>query len=192
VIGTQAFQRAATDYKSLAAGVARTGPNCILISAIDERSAARLTEQVALVMPRVRIIATADLADSAYTSPMGGIPLSVDPRVLVASPMADPGAYPASGRAILAAYSRAYGALEPQAIFGYEAMSLMLNAISRATDNGRKSAERSKVLAEILGARREHTVLGAYRIDRSGDTTIKRYGIYRVVNGRLSYLETLG
>jgi branched-chain amino acid transport system substrate-binding protein len=92
----------------------------------------------------------------------------------------------------MAAYSRTFGALEPAAIFGYEAMSLMLNAISRATDRGRKPAQRSKVLAEIIGARRAHSVLGPYRIDSSGDTTIKRYGIYRIVGGALSYMEALG
>jgi branched-chain amino acid transport system substrate-binding protein len=192
VVGIQAFPRAAADYTSLALGVAGSGADCVLISAIDGRSAARLTARLARLMPRVLIFATAALADTAYTSPAGGIPLSVDPRVLVASPMLDPSAYPASGRAFLAAYGRTFGPPEPQAIFGYEAMSLMLNAISRATDNGRKAAERSKVLAEILDTRREGSVLGPYRIDSSGDATIKRYGIYRIVDGRLSFLETLG
>jgi branched-chain amino acid transport system substrate-binding protein len=192
VVGIQAFQRAAADYTPLAVGVARTGANCILVSAIDERSAARVTARVARAMPRAMIFATAGLADRAFSSPAGGIPLSVDPRVLIASPMLDTSAYPPSGRTFLAAYSRKFGTPEPQAIFGYEAMSLLLSAISRATDRGRKPAERSEVVAEVLGARREHSVLGSYRIDSSGDTTIKRYGIYRVVNGRLSYLETLG
>ena len=192
VLGIQAFQRGATDYSSLALGVAGSGADCILISAIDERSAARLTRVLARVIPRATIFATDGLADSAYADPRGGIPRNVDARVLVASPMLDRSAYPASGQAFLTAYSRRFGAPEPPAIFGYESMSLMLGAISRATDRGRTAAERSKVLAAILDTHDRRSVLGMYSIDRSGDTTINRYGIYRIVNGHLSFLEALG
>jgi branched-chain amino acid transport system substrate-binding protein len=192
VLGIQTFPRAAADYSSLGLSVAGSGADCILISAIDERSAARLTRQVARAIPRATIFATDDLADSTYTEPAAGLPLSTDRRVFLASPMLAPSDYPPSGRAFLAAYSRRFGAPEPPAIFGYEAMSLMLNAISRATDRGRKAAERSKVLAAVFDTRDRRSVLGSYSLDHAGDTTITRYGIYRIVDGRLSFFKSLG
>jgi branched-chain amino acid transport system substrate-binding protein len=192
VTGIQAFPRGAADYTSLARSVAASGADCVLISAIDERSSARLAAQVARSIPRATIFATASLADSAFTGPAAGIPLAADSRVLIASPTLEPSSYPVSGQAFLDAYGRRFGAPQPPAIFGYEAMSLLLSAVSRATDGGRKAAERSKVLAAIFDTHGRRSVLGTYSIDSSGDTTIKRYGIYRIVGGQLSYLESFG
>jgi len=62
VIGVQAFQRRAPGYTPLARGVAGSGADCVLISAIDEASAASLTEHVAQALPRATIFATGALA----------------------------------------------------------------------------------------------------------------------------------
>lgn len=193
VVGVQAFQRQAGSYSSLAASVAGSGADCVLISAIDEASAVLLTEQLARKLPQATIFASGELADSAYTDPArGGVPTSIEPRVIVVSAALDPAAYPTSGQAFLASYSRRFGAPEPPAIFGYAAMKLMLAAISSATDRGREQAVRSKVVAAIHSARPVRSPLGKFRIDSAGDTTIERYGIYRIVDGRLSFLEASG
>lgn len=193
VVGVQAFQRNATNYTSLAAGVAGSRANCVLVSAIDEPNAVRLTEQIARALPDATIFASGGLADSAYVdADAGGIPVSLDPRVLVASATLPAGDYPPSGRAFLSAYTRTFGAAEPSAIYGYTAMQLMLDAIDRATDRGRKAAYRSKVVAAILSTPPIRSPLGTYRINANGDTTIDRYGIYRIVDGQLSFAEATG
>lgn len=187
VIGVQTFPRLAPDYSSLALSVARTGADCVLISAIDERSSARLTDQIARALPRAPIIAGSGLADSSYTNPAaGGVPRAAAARVLIISPTLDPAAYPASGQAFLAAYASRFGPPEPPAIFGYEAMSLMLAGISEATDHGRKAAVRSKVAQAILSMRHRSSDLGTYGIDRNGDSTLRRYAVYRIARGRLA------
>ena len=193
VLGVQVFQREAGDYRSLATSVGQSGADCVLISAIDESSSALLTRQLAHAIPGATIFASGGLADSSFTDPArGGIPLSLDPRVLIASATLDAAAYPATGQAFLAAYARRFGAPEPPAIYGYAAMSLMLGAIARATDHGHRPAERSKVVSALRSGVRRHGVLGRFRIDSVGDTTIGRYGIYRVVAGRLSFLQVSG
>ena len=70
-------------------------------------------------------------------------------------------------------------------------MSLLLDAIARATHDGRRPARRSQVLASIFDTRGRRSVLGTYSIEPSGDTTIRRYGVYRIVNGRLTYWKDL-
>jgi branched-chain amino acid transport system substrate-binding protein len=193
VVGVQAFQRRASDYSSLAAGVAGSGADCVLISAIDERSAVLLTRQLARMLPDATFFASDGLADSAYVEPeAGGIPASLDPRVIVASATLNPSAYPPAERAFLTGYARLFGAPEPSAVYGYAAMGLMLRAISRATDGGRRPVQRSKVAAAILSTSRIRGALGTYRIDSSGDTSINRFGIYRIVDGRLSFLQAGG
>jgi branched-chain amino acid transport system substrate-binding protein len=84
-----------------------------------------------------------------------------------------------------------YGPPQPYAIYGYEAMTLMLDAISRATHGGKTTVQRSKVVAAIFGTHNRRSVLGTYSIDSNGDTTLARYGSYRVVDGRVAFFKVI-
>jgi branched-chain amino acid transport system substrate-binding protein len=192
VVGIQAFPRDATSYQALAKGVAQTRPDCILIAAATESGAVPLTTQLAETMPEVKIFGTASLAESTYFDPVqGGIPLWVDPRVILTAPTLALNDYPAVARAFTAAYERSYGPPEPASILGYEAMSLMLNAITRATDHGSAPAVRSRVRAAVFATRNRRSVLGTYSIDSGGDTTLRRYGVYAIVAGQLSFWQAI-
>jgi branched-chain amino acid transport system substrate-binding protein len=193
VVAIQAFQRQAIDYSGLAHSVAASGADCVLISALDEASSVRMTQELARELPRAMIFVTDGLADAAYLDPdLGGLPENLDPRVTVVSPTFPASAYPAPGRRFLAAYAARYGPPAPPAIFGYQAMSLLLSAIARATDNGRHPADRLGVRDELFSDRRIHGAVGTFHIDRAGDTTLRRFAIYRVVGGRLVFLERSG
>jgi branched-chain amino acid transport system substrate-binding protein len=192
VAAIQAFPRDAPNYKALAAGVAQTHPDCVLISADAESGAVGLTEQLAATMPEVKVFGSAGLAESTYTDPaQGGIPASIDSRVVLTAPNLADSQYPASARAFAAAYQRRYGAIEPDSIFGYEAMSLLLSAIGRATDHGTKPAVRSAVRSALFATQDRHSVLGTYSVDRDGDTTLRRYGVYGIVAGRLTFWQAV-
>jgi branched-chain amino acid transport system substrate-binding protein len=192
LVGLQEYERKATDYSSLATGIAQTHANCVLVSAIPEDNAVLVTRQVAAALPDARIFAPAGLAQTTYVNPVqGGIPLSIDPRVLITVAAFDPPSYPPAGRAFLTLYQRRFGPPEPYAIYGYEAMSLMLDAISRATDHGTLPVLRSKVLQALFATRDRHSVLGAYSIDRDGDTSLDRCGVWRVVDGRLAFWKAI-
>jgi branched-chain amino acid transport system substrate-binding protein len=190
--GVAEFVRDATSYKALAAGIAHIGPDCVLIAADTESGAVLLTTQLAAAMPNVKIFGTAGLAETTFANPAdGGIPLSIDPQVVITAPTLALSEYPPSARAFNAAYQRRFGPPQPDAIFGYEAMSLMIDAIVRATDHGTLAAERSKVRDAIFDTRDRHSVLGTYSIDRNGDTTMRRYGVYTIIGGRLTFWESI-
>jgi branched-chain amino acid transport system substrate-binding protein len=192
ILGAQSFQPHATDYSSLVAGVAQTRAPCVLISATADSAPARLVEQVGAALPRARIFATSGLGQSTFADPArGGIPIRLGRRVLLTVAALGPRAYPPSGRQVLARYAARYGDPEPAAIYGYEAMSLLLSAVSRATADGSDPPRRSQVTAALFQTRDRHSVLGTYSIDRSGDTTIARYGVWRIAHGRLRYLEAI-
>ena len=192
VVGIQTFPRQATSYVSLASGVAQTRPDCVLISAETESGAVLLTEQLAAAMPDVKLFGSAGLAESSYFDPaQGGIPDSISQRVILTAPLLAPQDYPESARAFVASYERRYGAIEPDSIFGYESMSLLLSAIDRATDHGSKPAVRSQVRAAMFATRDRRSVLGTYSIDANGDTTLRRYGVYTIADGQLSFWETI-
>ena len=184
--------RDATSYTALASGLAKLAPDCVLIAADTESGAALLTADLAAAMPTVKIFGTAGLAESTYADPAeGGIPLSVDSRVVLTSPALGLNDLPRSARSFNTAYERRFGPPEPDAIFGYEAMSLMLSAIERATDGGTEPAERSRVRTAIFATHDRHSVIGTYSINRDGDTTLERYGVYGIAQGQLTFREAI-
>jgi branched-chain amino acid transport system substrate-binding protein len=192
VVGSQEFEAKATDYRSLAQSLIPTGADCVLVSAITESNAVQVVKQVGAALPRALIFGSAGLAESTFTDPaLGGIPASLEPRVLMTVATLDPSAYPPSGRRFFTLYARRYGRSQPYAIYGYAAMNLLLDAISRATDHGSKPAVRSKVLSAIFATSGRPSVLGEFSIDRQGDTTVNRYGVYRVRAGRLSFWKAM-
>jgi branched-chain amino acid transport system substrate-binding protein len=192
VAGVQAFDPRATDYRSLAAAVAQTGSDCVLISAITESNAVLLTRQLATSLPKARIFGSAGVAESTYTDSLeGGIPASLDSRVLITAGTLDSAGYPPAGRRMLLSYTKRYGPPQPAAIYGYEAMSLLLNSIARATDNGSRTIRRSAVVAALFATQNRSSVLGSYSVGSDGATTLRRYGVYRVVRGRLSFWKAI-
>jgi branched-chain amino acid transport system substrate-binding protein len=192
VVSTQSYEPGAANYRSFAVGVASAKPDCVLLSALDAPSAVLVTEALAAALPHARIFCGAGLAESAYTSPgLGGIPLPLDRRVLITVAALGGREYPPAGRAFLKRYALGFGPPPPYAIFGYEAMSLMLDAIARATSGGRDDAVRSRVVAALFDTRDRSSVLGTYSIDAAGDTSLRSYGVWRVVDGRLSFWKAI-
>jgi branched-chain amino acid transport system substrate-binding protein len=89
-----------------------------------------------------------------------------------------PDAYPPAGQAFFAAFGARYGrAPRPRAIYGYEAMSVVLDSIARA---GAQGNVRDAVVSQFFATRDHDSVLGPYSIDRFGDTTLPFYGGYKV------------
>ena len=77
--------------RALATSVAQTGANCVLISALTESGAPLLARQIGEAMPEAQIFGSAGVAESTFTDPAyGGIPLTLDSRVLVTAPAARP------------------------------------------------------------------------------------------------------
>jgi ABC-type branched-subunit amino acid transport system substrate-binding protein len=172
--------------------VAASGADCVLITGLDDRRAARLSERLATAAPGVMLFGWAGLAAPAYADPAdGGIAPWLAPQVVLTDAGLAASQYPPSGRRFEAVYARRYGRPPPSAIYGYEAMSLLLDAIARATGGGRGPVDRSTVLAALLHTRDRHSVLGTYSIDSHGDTTLDRYGVYRVSNGRLAFWRAM-
>ena len=71
---------------------------------------------------------------------------------------------------------------DPQVLGGYEAVRAVLDAIARAGDEG---DDRAAVVREFFATRRSASTLGPFRIDRNGDSTVRRYGLYGVRKGQI-------
>jgi branched-chain amino acid transport system substrate-binding protein len=192
VTGVQGYDPKAANYRSLAQQVAATGANCVFISAIVDNNAVQLTKDVAAALPKAKIFGPDGVEVDTYFDPTkGGIPTTLDPRVFMTVATLPPANYPPAGQAFFKFYQAKYGTPQAYAVYGYEAMSLMLDAIKRATNNGTASVSRSKVVAAIFATKDRPSVLGTYSIDPNGDTTLTAYGAYKIVNGKDAFLKTI-
>jgi branched-chain amino acid transport system substrate-binding protein len=192
VLGKQSYVPGESSYLSVGQTIAQSGADCLLVSAITDTGAAKVVSQIAAADPSIEIFATAGLAESSFVNPAGGgVPYSVDSRLLVTAAAGDPKADFPQANTFWERYRSHYGHGQLVAIDGYEAMDLMLASIRRATDGGKKQAERVKVVKALFSTRRRRSPLGIYSIRRNGDTTLNRYGVYRVERGQLHFWKSM-
>jgi branched-chain amino acid transport system substrate-binding protein len=95
---------------------------------------------------------------------------------------------PAEGRRLLARLRETEGAdlARPEALYGYEAMRLVLDAIRVA------GADRARVIEEALRIReRRHSPLGPYRLRATGEVETSSFALYALRDGRFTFERML-
>jgi branched-chain amino acid transport system substrate-binding protein len=70
---------------------------------------------------------------------------------------------------------------DPYAVYGYEAMRLILDAVSVA------GHRRRRIIRTLHRMPNRAGTIGTYRFDRFGDTTLRRYAVYRVEDELLEF-----
>ena len=141
--------------------------------------AARLWSAVHRRNRRIELIGGDGVAEPGFTQELLR---SERPRTRVTVATLALSAYPAAAQPVIQALRERDGGRDPDpyALYGYEAMSLVLDAINRA---GAKSRDKFEVGRQIFATRDRDSILGRYSIDRNGDTTLRTYGVYRVTRG---------
>jgi branched-chain amino acid transport system substrate-binding protein len=109
--------------------------------------------------------------------------------LLVTSAVEDPSQLPPAGERFVSAFTKRYGR-QPRryAVYGYEAMAVVLDSIHRAGDQG---DDRKAVVDAFFDTQDRDSVLGTYSIDEVGDTTLGRLGGYRLADGRPRFQTAL-
>lgn len=135
--------------------------------------------------PDITLFGTAGLADARVAARLG----RSGARTFLTSPSLELGEYAPSAAAFGRAYRERFRVdPPPYAIQGYEAMASVVAAIRAAGDRG---DDRREVIREFFRLESRRSVLGTYSIDANGDTTLSRYGAYRVREGRLEPVAVL-
>jgi branched-chain amino acid transport system substrate-binding protein len=99
-----------------------------------------------------------------------------------------PDQYPAEGKKFFSDFTTKYGikSPDPYAIYGYEAMNLLLDAIKRSN-----SGSKPDIVKALFSTKDRPSVLGTYSIDQNGDTTLTDYGVYSIANNALKFDQTI-
>ena len=184
--GDEGIDKNAANYRSLASKIKGTRAQCFIYAGITANNAVQIFKDMAVALPDAALLGPEGVGESGFfDSKDGGLPADVAKRVLITIPGVAPEEYPPAGKEFLKAYAAKYGenSSDRYAVYGYESMSLLLDAIKRAGDAGN---DRLSVAKQRLATKDHEGVFGKYSIDRNGDITLTPYGIYRIQDGALS------
>jgi branched-chain amino acid transport system substrate-binding protein len=174
----------AANYRSLAAKIKS---DCFIYTGEIESNGVQAVKDASGV-PSVKSLFAGDgmcLNDTA--DPKKGIPANIAPRFKCTIATLDPKSFGPEGKKFFKDYSAKYNVAspDPYAIYGYEAMALMLDAIKRASSSG--SITKKAVVDAIFSTKDRNSVLGTYSIDKNGDTSLTDYGLYKISSGKLVF-----
>jgi branched-chain amino acid transport system substrate-binding protein len=182
VLGNQGIDPKAANYRALAGTIKGAGADCIFFGGITQNNAVQLWKDLNAALPSAKLFGPDGVAESAFSEKIGS---KAEKETFITNPTLDPKLYPQSGQDFFKEYKAKYGAdPEPYAIYGYEAMSVVLQAIKDAGDKG---SDRQAVIDAFYKIKDRESVLGKYSIDENGDTTLSDYGGNRIEGGKLTF-----
>jgi branched-chain amino acid transport system substrate-binding protein len=190
VVSNTGVNPTAPNFRSYASTIKGEGADCFFYGGLTSTGGVQITKDVHSAIPNAKLFGPDGMCLSSWTDPkQGGVPLSLDHLMECTVATLDLTAYP-GGKTFLKAYQAKYGGgvPAPYAIYGYEAMKLVLDTIAKL---GPQGDSKTAVLHALFATKNRKSVLGTYSFDKNGDTTLKAYGLYKVVNGQLKFYKTL-
>jgi len=196
VAGHEGIDPKAADYKALMTKISTSNaggpPDGIFVGMVVDNNASQLLKDKVSIMGDNETVkymgpdgvqtqafidgAGADIAEGAYASVAGLAPEN----------------YTEAGKQFLTAYEAKYGKLtEPYAIYGYEAMNVLLKAIEDVCASGGDPTDRAAVTKAVFAVKDFDGVLGKWSFDENGDTTLTSMTIYQVQGGAYKAVDTV-
>ncbi len=184
--GSDGFDPGKADQAGVAQDVSAASADCVFVGAGSGAAPTALWQALHKQLPAARIYGPADLARPEFLATLSPAEQAVTrltqptlPRRLLNARALD----------VLRRYRERFAAPAPQEmLYGYEAMALTLDTLRRAGD---RANERTYVAELVRRTQERSSVLGAYAIKPSGDTTLRRFSGYRVAGGDVVFDRVL-
>jgi branched-chain amino acid transport system substrate-binding protein len=187
VVGNEGIDIKAPNYRALAAKVKASGADAFFFGGITASNGVQLYKDVWAANPGIKLFGPDGVAETSFTSKL---PADAQKNTYITVGTIDPKDYPPEGQKFFRDFKAAYGTAtpEPYAIYGYEAMSLLLDSMKRA---GGSCNDRQAVIDQVFKTKDKKSVLGTYSIDKDGDVTTNQFGRFFVKGGKLVYDKTV-
>jgi branched-chain amino acid transport system substrate-binding protein len=165
--------------------VRESGAQAVFFSGGTDPGVLRLWRELRAAEPHLLLLGPSTMVNAAFAAQIGAAAADT----YLTSPVLPVAMYPPAAQRLLQDYRRHFGeAAEPYALYGYETMSAVLQAIREAGAHG---SERQAVIDRFFQLHDRDSVLGRYSIKPSGDSTLARYAVERVLAGRLVFYKAL-
>ncbi|MBV9213844.1 MAG: branched-chain amino acid ABC transporter substrate-binding protein [Actinobacteria bacterium] len=184
IVANDAYEPKAANYRSL---MSKVHAACAIQTGEIEQNGVQVMKDFEQANPGAKLYGSDGICLNAVADPKKGLPASLASNYHCSIATPDPKSLGPAGKRFLAAYKARYHQPQPDpyALYGYESMSLLLDAIQRAQASG--SLTREKVVDELFATRNRDSALGLYSIDRNGDSTITAYGLYKITGKAVSF-----
>jgi branched-chain amino acid transport system substrate-binding protein len=182
-IAVAAHDSLATSTGTVFAGavekIVHSGAQAVFLAGGSGPGTVALWRQLHSADPHLLLLGSSTMVNESFTAQIGAAAAA---STYLTTPVLATSQYPRAAERVLSAYRRHFGSEPgPSALYGYEAMSVVLDAIRRAASHGN---DRQAVIDGFFAVRNRNSVLGRYSIDAGGETTLSRYGVDRVVASR--------
>ena len=188
VVGSDSIDIKAPNYRSLASKIADSGADAVFFGGIVDNNAVQLWKDLGAAMPDDATFWGPDgVAVSTFTN---DVPPDVADRTYITVATIKESDYGPKGQKFFSDFRKKHDVkvIQPYAIYGFEAMDVVLDAMERAGDN---CNDRQAVIDEFFSTQDKEGVTGTYDIDEDGDVTISQFGRFRIENGELTEGETV-
>jgi ABC-type branched-subunit amino acid transport system substrate-binding protein len=190
VVAREEIDVHAREHEEAVARIAEARADAVLDATGARAGSARLWRELHRRGPSLLLFGPAGLADASFVATLG----AAEGMARIVRPVPHRGGErPPAARRLARVFAARYGrASLPEALYGYESMRSVLAAIeraARAAPDGRVT--RAAVVREYFRTQPRESVLGPYAIDAAGDTSLRRWAAFRVVDGELRFLRPL-
>ena len=189
----------AATYTSVASAIQSSGATCFEFSGTTATAGTAVAKAVYAAAPSMTILGPDGVCSTGWTQNAKGTALAVPPamlkKMLCTVATLNLQAYP-GGKTFLKAYTKKYhvaaGSVDPYAIYGYAAAQVGLDALKQVKAGLSASAVRAAVVKELHSISSFNTVLGTFKFNAAGDTSLTAYGLYKFnAKGVPVYYKTL-
>jgi len=191
ILSNEGIDPKAPNFRSQAAAMKSAGTDCFLFTGITANGAVQLYKDVHAAMPDINLYGPDGVAESGFSDPKeGGIPADVQAKTKVTVATLSPDEYPPEGKKFFSDFKKKYNEPnpDPYAIYGYEAMKLVLDTCKKL---GSDCSDKQAMIDALFQTKGRKSVLGTYDIDENGDTTLTDYGVYTIKDGELTFDKTI-
>jgi branched-chain amino acid transport system substrate-binding protein len=157
----------------------QAGADAVFYGGSNVSAADRIFNATAQTSPGTKLFGPSALDNGSFAAGLS----SAARNVYISAPGFLPKDVPPAGQKFLSDFKAAYGhSPAPEAIFGYEAMTAVLDVLKEA---GSAASNRSTVVRDFFSIRSRASVLGTYSINANGDTSLAPFVFSRLKAGKL-------
>jgi branched-chain amino acid transport system substrate-binding protein len=171
--------KTAAPASSITISPTASGADAMFYGGDSAAAAAKSLGAAAQANPSIKLFGPSALDTPAFAAAIGATARDV----FISSPGFLPKELPAPGKTFVSDFRKTYGhAPSGEAIFGYAAMQAVLQALKQA---GASVTNRATVVKQFLSLDVPSSVLGAYKINSNGDTSLTSFVFSRLRGGAL-------
>ncbi len=185
MLGREGVDPKAQEYRSLMTKVRTLDPDWVYFGGTTQTGSGQIIKDAVAVGLDAKLM----MPDGAMEQPLidAAGPANANGRVFLTFGGVPPTAMTGKGAEVVARYQKKYG-IEPQsyAVYGYISAKIALDAIARA---GVK--DREAIRAAVAATEEKDGVLGSWKFDDNGDTTLTTMSGNTVTDGKFAFVTLL-